>query len=125
MRSRGFTLVEVIIAITILMFVFIAIGGATGAFIRLTAQAETQAVATQLVQERLEQVLMDPNYGGLDSTYATVEASLAGMPGYERETTITRVGGGTQSTDHKVITVTVSAPGLAGPITRTTTVAAP
>jgi prepilin-type N-terminal cleavage/methylation domain-containing protein len=125
MSRRGFTLIEVIIAITILMFIVVALAGSTGAYVRLTAQDEARAVASQLAQEQLQRVQMDPNYGGLDSTYAGTESSLIGAPGFTRTTSIVRVGGLNQATDHKQITVTVMGPGLDDPIVRTTTVAAP
>ena len=125
MRTRGFTLVEVIIAITILGLVVVSLAGSTGAFVRLTAQDEARAVATQLAQERLALVQMDPNYGGLDSAYAGTETAVSGAPGFSRATSITRVGGANQATDHKLVTVTVTGPGLTVPVVRTTTVAAP
>lgn len=125
MNRRGFTLIEVIIAITILMFIVVALAGSTGAYVRLTAQDEARAVASQLAQEQLQRVQMDPNYGGLDSTYAGTESSLTGAPGFTRTTSIVQVGGLNQATDHKQITVTVMGPGLDDPIVRTTTVAAP
>jgi hypothetical protein len=68
---------------------------------------------------------MDPNYAGLAATYAVTETNLPALPGYTRVTQITQVGGTGQATDYKVVTVTVTAPGLSTPITRTTTVAAP
>jgi prepilin-type N-terminal cleavage/methylation domain-containing protein len=125
MNDRGFTLVEVIIAITILMFLVAAMGASTGAYVRLTAQDEARAVASQLAQERLQRVQMDPDYAGLDTAYVATETSLPGMPGFSRTTSVTLVGGANLASDHKLITVTVTGPGLAGPIVRTTTVAAP
>lgn len=125
MTRRGFTLIEVIIAITILMFIVVALAGSTGAFVRLTAQDEARAVASQLAQEQLQRVQMDPDYGGLDSTYVGTETALTGAPGFTRTTSITRVGGLNQATDHKRITVAVAGPGLTAPVSRTTTVAAP
>lgn len=122
---RGFTLVEVIIALTILLVVVLSMATTTGQYVRLTAQSETRAVASQLAQEQLQRVQMDPNYAGLESTYAGTESALPNMPGFTRETTVARVGGQGQATDYKLITVIVIGPGLPDPIVRTTSVAAP
>jgi prepilin-type N-terminal cleavage/methylation domain-containing protein len=124
-NRRGFTLVEVIIAMVILLTVVLAMGSATGAFLRRTAQEESRATATQLAQDRLQMIEMDPNYAGLAATYAVTESNLPGLAGYTRVTQVTQVGGTGQATDYKVVTVTVTAPGISTPITRTTTVAAP
>jgi type IV pilus modification protein PilV len=125
MNRRGFTLIEVIIAMTILVVIVLAMSSAAGQFVRLTSQSEAQTVASQLAQERLQMIQMDPNYAGLETTYEGTESAVAGATGFSRKTDITRVGGGTATTDFKRITVTVTGPGLTGPVVRTTTVAAP
>jgi prepilin-type N-terminal cleavage/methylation domain-containing protein len=124
-NRRGFTLVEVIIAMVILLTVVLAMGSATGSFVRQTSQEVTRATATQLAQDRLQVIQMDPNYAGLVATYQMTETNLPGLPGYTRVTKITQVGGTGQTNDYKVVTVTVTGPGVVTPLTRTTTVAAP
>jgi prepilin-type N-terminal cleavage/methylation domain-containing protein len=124
-NRRGFTLIEVIIAMVILLTVVLAMGSATGSFVRQTAQEETRATATQLAQDRLQMIQMDPNYAGLVATYQTTESNMSGFPGYVRTTRITQVGGTGQTNDYKVVTVTVTGPGVTTAVTRTTTVAAP
>lgn len=125
MTRRGFTLVEVIIAMTILVVVILAMSTAAGTFVRLTSTSEAQAVGSQLVQERLQIIEMDPNYNGLKSTYEGTESTLPGATGFVRKTDITRVGGPSDTKDFWRITVTVTGPGLPDPLVRTTTVAAP
>ncbi len=124
-NRRGFTLIEVIIALVILLVVVLAMGSATGSFVRQTAQEGTRATATQLAQDRLQVIQMDPDYAGLAATYAGTENNLPALPGYTRVTQVTQIGGTGQATDYKVVTVTVTGPGVTTPITRTTTVAAP
>jgi prepilin-type N-terminal cleavage/methylation domain-containing protein len=125
MNRRGFTLIEVIIAMTILVVIVLAMSSAAGQFVRLTSQSEAHAVASQLTQERLQLIQMDPNYAGLETTYEGTESTIPGATGFARETDITRVGGGTATMDFKRVTVTVTGPGLTDPVVRTTTVAAP
>jgi len=122
---RGFTLIEVIIAMVILVVGILAMSAAVGQFVRQTSQSEVQTVATQLAQERLQMIQMDPAYGNLETTYAGSESSLPGAAGFARKTEITLVGGAGQTTDFKRITVTVTGPGLRTPVVRTTTMAAP
>jgi len=122
---RGFTLIEVIIAMVILVVGILAMSAAVGQFVRQTSQSEVQTVATQLAQERLQMIQMDPAYGNLETTYAGSESSLPGAAGFARKTVITLVGGAGQTTDFKRITVTVTGPGLRTPVVRTTTMAAP
>jgi type IV pilus modification protein PilV len=127
-RSRdegGFTLIEVIIAMTILVVVILAMATAAGQFVRMTAQSEAQTVATQLAEERFATMLMDPSYDDLETNYEGTESTIPDRPGFTRVTDITQVGGAGQAQDFKRITVTVNGPGLTAPVVRTTTVAAP
>jgi prepilin-type N-terminal cleavage/methylation domain-containing protein len=125
MNRRGFTLIEVIMAMTILVVVILAMSTAAGQFVRLTSQSSAQAVGSQLATARLQTIQMDPNYTGLEGTYEKTETALPGATGFVRKTDITQVGGPGKKMDYKLITVTVTGPGLSDPIIRSTTVAAP
>ncbi len=123
--ERGFTLVEVLMALIVISTVILALGSTTGSFLHIVTVGDRKASALQLVDSRIDQIQMDPNYGGLDTTYSGTESGFASLPGFMRTTTIVRVGGLGQTTDHKKITVTVQGPGLAQPVSRSVTVAAP
>ena len=93
MRRRGFTLIEVIAALVLLMIVVTGLATVTGRFVRTVSQTELQVAAAQLAQDRIQIIQMDPNYGGLDTAYVGVESSFPTLTGFTRQTQITRVGG--------------------------------
>lgn len=124
MRARnGFTLIEVMIALTILMIVLVGMASMTTRSVHVTTTSDREEAAIQLVHDRLEFVRADPNYNGLDSLYGTTETNFATLPGFSRVTQITRITTG--NNDYKRVTVTVTGPGLSKPVARTITVAQP
>lgn len=124
MNNRsGFTLIEVILALTILLVVMMMLANTTGKTVHTAATSANQEAAIQLAMDRVEQVRTDPNYSGLDTAYAKTETTFPTLSGFTRVTTITRTTGG--NNDFKRVTVTVTGPGLLAPIVRTVTVAAP
>lgn len=122
--NRGFNLIEVTAAMVILGFVLVGMVGTSG-FLATVGRADRQAAANELANDRIEQVKMEPMYTKIDFLYAGTESSFPTLPGYTRTTTIVHVGGPTQTHDYKMITVTVSGPGLPAPSKRTVFVAAP
>ena len=126
MRARqGFTLVEVMVALVILMVVLVSFAAATGRLLHTVVMSDRREAAMRLVADRLELIRMEPSYARLDSLYPGIEANFSTLPGFTRTTVIVRAGGVGQPVDYKKITVTVSGPGLLVPESRTVTVAAP
>lgn len=122
---RGFTLIEVILALTILLVVLVLLATSTGRTVHTAATASAQEAALQLAMDRVELIRADPRYDGLDTLYTGTETAFPTLAGYTRTTRIVRVGGIGQANDYKRITVTVTGPGLTVPLARSTTVAAP
>jgi len=122
-NRRGFSLVEIVVALTILMVVMLALITLTGRTMHTAVLADREQAALQLVTDRTDQVLTDPRYAALDSLYAGTETSFATLSGLSRTTTISTVTA--SNNNYKKITVTVSGTGLTAPISRTVTVAAP
>lgn len=122
-NAKGFTLVEIVLALTILLVVMVTLVTLTGKTVHITAISDREQAAIQLVTDRTDQVRSDPDYVGLDTTYATTETTFATLPGFKRVTTIAHVTA--DKNDYKRVTVTVTGPGLANPVARTITVAAP
>lgn len=121
----GFTLVEVILALTILLVVLMMLATSTGKTVHTVATASAQEAAIELAMSRIEQIRADPQYNTIDSIYAKTETGFPTLPGYTRVTKVVRVGGVGLPNDYKKITVTVTGPGVTPPVSRSATVAAP
>lgn len=119
----GFTLIEVILALSILAVVIVGLVSMTGRTTHVAATSDREQAAIQLATDRVEQVRSEPSYAKLDSLFVATETGFATLPGYTRTTEIVRMTAG--NNDFKRITVTVNGPGLAAPVQRTVTVAAP
>src|SRR5262249_40349023 len=122
-NRSGFTLIEVILALTILLVVMMMLANTTGKTVHTAATSSNQEAAIQLAMDRVEQVRADPNYAGLDTAYGKTETTFPTLTGFTRRTTIVRTGAPGAANDYKKITVTVSGPGLLSPVVRTVTVA--
>lgn len=126
-QRGGFTIVEILLALLLLSFVVLGFQAATGEIIHYAARSDRELVATQLAEDRLDLIRLDPDYEALESRYEQTESSIPGFPGLTRQTVITR----TETTlatgllDFQRITVTLSGDGLRLPIARTVVVAAP
>ncbi|MDP9144832.1 MAG: hypothetical protein M3N43_09085, partial [Actinomycetota bacterium] len=83
---------------------------------RLTAQAAAVADA------RIAEVQVWPEYAMLDTIFDTYDVDTP-APGWKRVTVVRRFGGTGDSTDVVRVTVTVTAPGLALPVSRSITIA--
>ena len=120
------TLIEIIIALTILAVVILGMGQFAFNFSRTERQSEARTIGVFLADQRLSEIRSSPNYAGIDSIYGVAEATIAGFTGYARRTTIVHTGGPRpQTNDYKTVTVTVTAPTLATPVKKTIVVAAP
>ncbi|MFW5947841.1 MAG: hypothetical protein ACOCUW_05055 [Gemmatimonadota bacterium] len=123
----GFTIVEILLALLLLSFMVMGFQAATGEIIHTAAQSDRQAVAVQLVEDRLDLIRLDPDYGELESRYEEAEAPLPDFPGLTRATEIvrTRQSQSTGVLDYVTITVTGAGAGLRRPVRRTIVIGAP
>jgi len=122
MNRRGFTLIEIMISLVILAIAILGLATTTGQFMHVVTTGQARAAATQLAEQRIEQILMDPNYATIDTAYAKTETSFPGLTGYKRVTTIVWVN---DSLNYKRVTVVVIPPTVTDTIKRTIMVAAP
>ena len=125
--TRGMTMVEIIVALTILAVVLLGMGHFAFNFSRTERQSEARTIAVELADQRLAEIRASPNYSGIEVAYGASETTIAGFPGYQRQTTIVHTGGPrpTYTDDYKTITVTVTSAALAAPVKKTVVVAAP
>jgi prepilin-type N-terminal cleavage/methylation domain-containing protein len=124
MVSRsGFTLVEVVVALVILMTVMLQLVVMTGQTTNTTATSERQEAAMELALDQIDHIRSDPNWAGLSTTYVGSQGGFATLPGVTRTTTM--VQDSTATTNYKVFTVTLTGPGLSTAVALTTIVAAP
>jgi hypothetical protein len=79
------------------------------------------STAADLVQDRIEYIKTAQPYSALP-TYAAIESSIPGHPGYTRETDVLRTN--TSSADYTAVTVTVTHPSMLKPVTKTSIIAA-
>lgn len=129
MNRRGFTLVEVLVAVIILGVVAMSLGRFMGGFLHAVGTSSTRTAAVAVAEERLDSVRVSAT----TSTYATLVASFnnsntTGFPGYPnmvRATRVVRTTANNPRTDFTTITVTVSEPTMGTPVNLTTVVAAP
>jgi len=122
---RGFSLLEVLIALVILGFVILgAQATLTGRMVSDVGVQETRNRATQLAMDRLHLIQADPAYATLAQRYSGTETGLPGAPGFQRVTrfTTTSLSGGQE---YRTVTVTVTAPRLPRPVARTVVIGSP
>lgn len=124
-NRSGFTLIEMIVALTLLTVVLLGMTTTTARLSRTAAESSQVTVALGLAQERLATIQMDPAYNLLEDRYEGSENDIDDFPGFARETTIRviseRLDSG-RTLEYKEVTVVVEAPGLERPVRRTVTI---
>lgn len=121
--TRGFTLIEVIVAIAILGMVALTVGASTGRLVRNSADDRIATQAAAAAEAQLALVQVWPEYTTIDSAFAGTSTDTP-QTGWTRVTTVVRTGGTGQANDYKKVTVTITAPGLTTPVRRSLTIAA-
>jgi prepilin-type N-terminal cleavage/methylation domain-containing protein len=126
MNKRGFTLIEIMIALVILTIVSVSLGKFVAVFLHTVGTSTAKTVATEVAQEELELIRADPSYTTLVATYNGV--SQTGFPGYasmNRSVRVVRTTGNAPRRDYTKVTVTVTEPTMGTPVAVTIVVAAP
>ncbi len=111
MDRKGFTLIEVLIAIVLLSIAVVSLGQFMGKYQRATANATLLSTMTSIAKERLELIRGDVRYTTMVSRYGSgAGADTTGFPGYatiRRRTFVTRDQTGTPARDRTTVTVRV------------------
>jgi prepilin-type N-terminal cleavage/methylation domain-containing protein len=119
--TRGFTLIEVMIALVILTGVVLSIGQGSARYLSTITRSRIRIQASAVADAQIATIRVAPDYATL---IATFNGTVAGVPyaGYNRVTQVVRTGAGTAADRTRVI-VTVTGPQLATPVVRYTTIA--
>jgi prepilin-type N-terminal cleavage/methylation domain-containing protein len=121
--DEGFTLIEVIMAVTILSSVTLMMAAPASKFLSTTAKSQRRIAASAAADAQIALVRMYPNYDSLVIKYDSTRSNIP-FPGFTRQTRVIRTGAGTNGDVTRVV-VTITGSGLATPIKRTATIAAP
>ena len=125
MDRRGFTLIELMLALSILTVVLVSLGRHTGQFVHTVATSTARTTAAEVARERIALVDMDPSYTTLAAVWAGTQTGFPGFPSMQRVTTVQRVTGTAPVRDYTIVTVRVMEPTMGDPIDVTTVVARP
>lgn len=121
MQRPGMTLIEVIVAMTLLTGTLLASGTFIARYATVTGNMSVRAEANELVADRLEEVKGALRYDMIEGLYANTEYVIPNHPQFRRQTIVTRTGGFAQSLyDYKTVTVIVTAPALKNPAKKST-----
>lgn len=129
MRRNGFTLVEVMISLVILLIVGSSVARFSSVFSTAMTNSAIRVVAAGVAADRMELIRADPRYTSLVSLYGSgAGADTTGFPGYPRMHRITRLvrdQSGNPARDRTTVTVRVIDPGLKDTVAITAVIASP
>jgi len=117
---RGISLLEVMVALTILGTALIGMAEYGRRYARSNANSAMLNNALDLASGRVERVKAERNYTSMD-TLATTESGISGYTGYQRVTAIVQTLNAQYA--YKTVTVTVTHPAMALPVKKTTAIA--
>ncbi len=120
---RGFTLLEVAIALSILAGVLLVLATTTARFIHTVTLDRVRTQASAVANAHVARIRLWPTYDSLSVEFAGATPDYP-FTGWTRETTVTRIGGVGLPDDYTRITVSVTAPALDSAVRRTVTIAA-
>lgn len=121
--TRGFTLIEVMIALVILSGVILSMGAGTSRYLSIITRSRIRIQAAAVADAQIAAVRVAPDYATLTATFNGTLADVP-FPSYSRVTQVVRTGAGTTA-DRTRVMVTVTGPHLATPVVRYTTLAVP
>lgn len=128
-KKAGFTLIEVMIAMVILVIIASSVARFSATFSKAMTNSSVRVVAAGVAADRLELLRADPRYTSLASLYgAGAGSDTTGFPGYpsmHRTTRVSRDQTGTPARDRTTVTVRVMDPGLKDTVALTVVIASP
>ncbi|MEP7065010.1 MAG: prepilin-type N-terminal cleavage/methylation domain-containing protein [Gemmatimonadota bacterium] len=126
-QRRGFSLVEIMVALTILMIIILGLANTTISFLHETTLDTVRVRAQSYADMRIAEVRGYPTY---DNLTATFNSSDLPEPGFNRQTVVVRDKTATSTCNNPAgcpkndvtrVTVIVTNTGLSTPVSRTIT----
>jgi prepilin-type N-terminal cleavage/methylation domain-containing protein len=119
---RGMTLIEVMIALSIITTSMLGLGAFLPNFMHVSAQGTILSAASDIAVSQIETIKAWPTYSTLASTFAgSVSSGLTNCTGCTRVTVITHTL--TTIADYETVSVTVTGPNILTPVEKTTAIA--
>jgi len=130
MRTRrGFTIIEILVAIVILAVLAMGVARFSAGFATALSNSSVRVVAAGVATDRLQVIGADPRYTALVTLYNTgAGADTTGFPDFPRMhrlTYVVRDQSGTPARDRTTITVKVIDPGMPDTVAVTSVIASP
>jgi prepilin-type N-terminal cleavage/methylation domain-containing protein len=119
-NRRGFSLIEVLVALVILSVVLLGLGRFVASFLHTVGTTTTKTAATEAASSYMATIQSDPSYP-LQASYAGTVTGFPNYPNLKRVTTLNRIN--TLNRDYTIITVKVTEPTLRDTINITAVVA--
>lgn len=120
---RGFTLLEVAIALSILAGVLLVLATTTARFIHTVTLDRVRIQANAVANAHIARIQLWPTYDNLSAEFTETTTDYP-FPGWTRATIVIQTGGVGLPDDYTRITVSVTAPALDSSVSRTITIAA-
>jgi prepilin-type N-terminal cleavage/methylation domain-containing protein len=121
-RQRGFTMIEMMVAVTIVSALVIGLAGFVPRFMNTASKGAIISAASDLAVDRVETIKAYPTYAPLETTFNATEVSFPTCGSCTRTTTIVHDSAATF--DYKVVTVQVTTPLLPATVSKTTVIPA-
>jgi Tfp pilus assembly protein PilV len=116
------TLIEVMIALSIITTSMLGLGAFLPNFMHVSAQGTILSAASDLSVSRVETIKAWPTYSTLAATFnATETTGLTNCLGCTRVTLVTHTS--TTTSDYETVSVTVTGPNIKTPVEKTTVIA--
>jgi prepilin-type N-terminal cleavage/methylation domain-containing protein len=122
----GFTVIEVMIAVVIMGLITLGLMSFTGMQLKGTSGNATRLIASTVAESHMALIKSDPAYGTVATRRGGTVTGFSGYSNMTRTTTFTRVQRtAVPRADYYIVTISVTEPSMANPITITSVVKQP
>lgn len=123
---RGFTLIEVLIAVVLLAILALGVARFAATFGRSVANSSFRVVAAGIANDQLQQIRADPRYTSLVALYnGKTTTGFQDYPSMKQSTYVVRDQSGVPPRDRTTVTVRVTAPNMPDTVSVTSVIASP